>query len=347
MPTEVISTIGATSSPTTPDYTTLQAWEDACPADLVAADQVWIGECLDQGEFVASGTVLHIAGATVDATRNVILRCATGASFRDKAGVRTSALTYNASNGVGIRGSGGYIPRAINTQMEYVHLFGLQLKGETAVVDFTSASSNMLIDSCILHGTYSGSGTGFGTLVLFNSGNINLTVRNSLIIQASSSSSAVGVRMHGSGNTIAGCTFIGTSGTTGTGIHNVTGSQTSTVKNCAVFGFANFSQSLAGDNVSYNATDLSGIVGSNNQESLTFADQFESTTVDFRAKSTGGLKAGTPDATNTPDDITGLTRDATTPWIGAWEVEASSAYPFWSVEAAHSKQQHTRRLAMS
>ncbi len=73
MPTDVIKTIGQTSSPITPDYSTLQAWEDASPANLVTADQRWIGECLDQGTFTGA---LTISGTTVDATRYTILRCA-------------------------------------------------------------------------------------------------------------------------------------------------------------------------------------------------------------------------------------------------------------------------------
>ena len=98
--------------------------------------------------------------------------------------------------------------------------------------------------------------------------------------------------------------------------------------NCAVFGFTDGWETSTGASYTgsdYNATDDTTVpVGSNNVTSLTFADQFESTTNDFRAVDTGDLQAGTPDATNSPDDISGLTRDATTPWIGCWEVEGAA-----------------------
>ena len=38
MPTTTTKTIGSTG-----DYSTLQAWEDACPANLVTADEIWRG----------------------------------------------------------------------------------------------------------------------------------------------------------------------------------------------------------------------------------------------------------------------------------------------------------------
>lgn len=62
MATDVVSSIGTAGT-----YTTLQAWEDACPADLVASDQRWIGELKNQ-EFTSGSTVLTIAGQTTDST---------------------------------------------------------------------------------------------------------------------------------------------------------------------------------------------------------------------------------------------------------------------------------------
>ena len=58
---------------------------------------------------------------------------------------------------------------------------------------------------------------------------------------------------------------------------------------------------------------------------LTFANQFQSTTADFRTKAGNGLQAGLPDATNAPLDISQTTRSGTTPTIGAWEHSAGVA----------------------
>ena len=88
------------------DYSTLQAWEDACPANLVTDGNIWRGECYNDSEFSSSGTLVTIAGITTDATHYVELTTATGHSFQDHADVRTNALKYNQSNGVGLKTTG-------------------------------------------------------------------------------------------------------------------------------------------------------------------------------------------------------------------------------------------------
>jgi hypothetical protein len=89
------------------DYSTLQAWEDACPANLVTADQIWQGQCKNQ-EFALNATVLNIAGTTTDATRYIELTTEAGASFRDHASKATNALRYDATKGAGIRATNAY-----------------------------------------------------------------------------------------------------------------------------------------------------------------------------------------------------------------------------------------------
>lgn len=299
MASDVITTIGQTSSPTTPDYSTLQAWEDDIPANLVTADQRHIGECLDQGTFTAG---LVIGGHTVDATRYVILRCASGASFADKGGVRTTALTYNTANGVTVETSG----IAIEISNDYTQVRGLQVKrtGYSGVSGYRTSTplSNVTTDDCIIN----------CQAELKTS-----TIRNSLIM------GTVTNLVSGQPN-VYGCTVINTGGSGTTAITSDYSS--ATVKNTAVFNFTTFSGSPTKAGSDYNATDLSSAsTGSNNLTSLTFSSEVENTTNDFRAKSTGNLQAGTPDATNTPDDITGLTRDATTPWIGCWEISGGGA----------------------
>jgi hypothetical protein len=50
------------------DYSTLQAWEDASPANLVTDGNIWRGLMLSGFNASASGTILTIAGSTVDST---------------------------------------------------------------------------------------------------------------------------------------------------------------------------------------------------------------------------------------------------------------------------------------
>ena len=305
MPTTVTSKVGATNTPTTMDYSTLQAWEDACPANLVTDDKIWRGECYDQGKFTAG---INIGGQTVDATRYVELTCAAGASFKDKSGVRTTALTYNATTGSGVAiepTSGHTFTRSIS----YCRFTGLQAQRSGYQYIF-NGGGNATFDSCIIdisNRTETGISGSIASTDKFN---------NCLFLRGAS---AVALDVQ---STFNGCTFVQVSGSSsGTAIWSRYNS--AILKNCAVFGFATL---LGGGTLAsgtdYNASDLSSFgTGTHNQTSLTFVDQFESTTVDFRAKSSGSLDLnGTPDTTNIPTDISGTTRDAVNPTIGAWEV---------------------------
>lgn len=310
MPTVVTKTVAATSSPTTPDYSTWQAAEDAITADLVAADEQWDIKGLNQGEFTAAGDRMQCAGQTTDATRFIRFMCGAGASFQDNAGVRSNALVYNASNGVGVRRSEPY--QALwRIDTHRVQVIGIQLSQTGNDRPLLWNGQNGTLDSCIVKttgGSLSGL-MGAGTKFV-----------NSLI-------HGRGIQCDASGGDafIHGCTIIGPG--SGNGVV-ATYSGNLVVKNTAIFNFGTVESGTVDATSNYNATDGASITGANSLNSLTFADQFENSTNDFRAASTGDLQAGTPDATNLPDDITGLDRDDTTPWIGAWEVE-SQEQRFW------------------
>ncbi len=316
MPTDVISKIGATNTPTTMDYSTLQAWEDAAPANLVTDDKRWIGECYDQGEFTGATQLLDINGITVDATRYVILRCATGASFRDKG--RSSALYYNSSNGVAIRSTGGYLNGVIRCRVDYTQLRGLQLKSSaTSTQTFyneLNAQQHIVVDGCLMEGAATG---GFGPSI-----RVQGTWTNCLIVSLSTGTGAC----NGVGTAIKmyGCTIVAPNAATGRAFTDGGYAGSPTFQNCAFFGFATVTDA-GSPSGSYNATDLSSVgFGTNNQVSLTFANQFTSSTNDFRAISTGSLDLnGTPDLTNLPVDISNTARSASTPTIGCWEFVAS------------------------
>lgn len=300
MPTVVTTTIAATSSPTTPDYSTLQAWEDDLPANLVTADEQHIGECLDQGTFTGS---LVIGGQTVDSTRNIILRCASGASFKDKAGVRTTALDFNTSNGVAVSKSDAYGP-IVTLATQYTRIEGLQIRnsGNDGAIRFST--SDCRVDDCIIE----------GNIFAIREG---ATARNCLLIGRSTRA----WQDAGSTSVAYGCTFIRRTNGGTTAFGNTYGG--GTLKNCAVFNFATFSASTGGGfSATYCGTDLAAPTGTGNVGSLTYADQFESTTNDFRVKSGADLiGAGIADATNYPEDISGFTR-VDPPTIGAWEYDA-------------------------
>jgi hypothetical protein len=319
MPTDVISKIGISNTPTVMDYSTLQSWEDAAPSDLTITDQRWIGECYDRGEFVDTGANLLTFGGTVtDSTRYHILRCATGQSFSERA--RSAALAYDGTTGQGValRCSTAYRD-PISPGVNYVHLQGLQVKSTQASSrPVSNTGSNHEADKCLFHSASNVSAIGtFKKLT------------NCLVIYTGSNASTGNVPLEYPTGSAYGCTLISTAGAAyGFGVQNY---GTATVKNCAVFGFTNFTQlgtggagfSAASD---YNATSAASIpgTGTHNLTSQTFANQFVSTTNDFRVLSTANLVgAGTPDTTNIPTDITPSPRDASAPTIGAWEYHSA------------------------
>lgn len=303
MATDVISKIGASNSPTTMDYSTIQAWEDASPADLVAADQRWIGECYNQGTLTG---IFTISGETVDSTRYIYLRAATGASFMDNGSVRSNPLIYDNTKGIAIEASTTY-SEPWNVQILFTRFTGLQFFNSSPGGGVRGGD---IMDSCIVK-TASGGSRAIRS--------INKVV-NTLVQIAGGSTGILCTESYG-------CTVV----SSGSGLlFECYGAIT--LKNCAGFGGGTFASAGAYTGITYCSTDKAsldgaGATGSNNLFSQTFANQFVSTTTDFRSVVTGNLKAGTPDATNTPVDITGLTRNATTPYIGCWEVAGGGPPP--------------------
>lgn len=384
MSTDVNKTIGQTSSPTTPDYSSLQAWEDAKPTNFTTSrnnttvtgatsstiildigasgtndfytghpvwadartsekrlitayngttkiatigalngssatwDNIptieaytvdacrWVGQCLDQGTFT---TGLTITGSTSDSSSYAYLTTASGASFKDKAGVRTHALNYDNTTGVSLEQEFG-VPVTIseaNTVFE-----GIQGKRVTFYTRFMTLGADAItIRKCILANDAAG-----GTAGIVYSNNTNNKFVNCLL-----QSVADGI-VFDRGQLI-GCTLVRLGSAGGTAITSFYSAAVLT--NCAVFNFTTLKDNNLGAGSDYNATDLATAwgVGTHNLNSLTFADQFVSSSNDFRAVDTGSLDtAGNPDSTNLPDDISGFTRGATSPTIGCWEAAA-------------------------
>lgn len=306
MPTTVTSSIG-TSART---YSTVQAWEDACPANLVSDDKIWRGECYNDSEFTVAGTVLNISGITSDSTRYLELTAATGQSFVDNANRFTDPLRYNATNGVALRDTTNY-GYAVTGGSDYMRISRLQFQGgATEACINPSGATSADWNQCIFNGP--GETQIRGT---------NAIVRNSLIMAAIGST---GLRLsYGAdsyNNTVVWPSNVSNTGTTGV-VSNDSGN---IVQNTGVFGYATASSgTFDTTNSKTNATDLGSIVGaSGNVTGLSYASQFASTLTasrNFHVQSGSGMiGAATADPTNAGTDILGTSR----PQGGSWDIGA-------------------------
>lgn len=306
-------------------YSGIQAWEDACPSNLVTGDQVWKGLLYKEG----SGTnnewqltsQITVSGITADATHYLWLTAADTQSYKDNASKTTNALRYNSANGVAISTTPAYVGGIVVNGGSSLTLTGLQWKinhpegyGVTSVAD---ANSLLSIDSCILQNN-SNNAYGGGVCATADFGG-KLYIVNSVLVCAVRE---VVRLISGSSQQILNCTLY-TPFTAA--IYAAYSATTRVIKNCAVFSSQDFQYGTGTftTGIGYNATNASSAPGSNNVLNLVTADQFESVTAnswDFRIKETSGLiNAGTADVTNTSGkDSIGKTR-GTTPTIGAWE----------------------------
>lgn len=304
MATTVVKTIGNG----TRDYTSIQAWEDAAPANLVTSDQVWEGQLYPEGagtngEWTISAYI-NISGSTSDATRFKRLRCAPGMSFSDNASAATNALRYNPANGVAIRQTSSYGAYTIDAAESFSEIIGVQLSNANSV-QCLRAVANCTVKNAVIQSTGAGASIGCS--------GANSKVINSVLI---STGTQVSVISSNAPISLTGCTIIRPSGTSALCVASYGGA--ALLKDCAVFGFTGSTGVSASS--SYNATDLASLPGTSNQLSLAAATQFENTTyatLDLRAKAGNDLQFGIADALITTD-IIGQTR-AATPTIGAWE----------------------------
>lgn len=308
------------------NFSTVQAWEDALPANLVTDGNSYVGECFNDSEFTTTGVLVTFAGSTTDSTHTITLTTGTGQSFRDNANVQTNALRYNASNGVGLRGNTSGYAHVVVVSEDNVHLSKLQIKnsttgapGDAAYRQTATALSGSDVDGCILHGTRHGATSGTAC-VEFLSG----TLRNSLIIGGDTGRAVTVGYAGATAPSIINCTLVLPSDGT-SAIEAVEGkSGTATVTNCAIFGYPTLVNSTARFTGSNNASDLAIGFGTSNQASKTYANQFQNTalaTADFRLK-TGAdcIDTGVTDSTNAPTDIAGTSRPSGSAYdIGAWE----------------------------
>ncbi len=316
MPTTVTSSIGTSSR----DYSTIQAWDDDCPSDLVSDDKIWRGEGYNDSEFAA----FTAGSVTQDATRYKELTTATGQSFSDNAGVRTNALRYNVSNGCGIRGTANYSGLLASSGLGKFSGWQVKNDGTGAVagppIAGPSECRNLLLD---------------GNTSILGANTTYLAI-NVLAVSRSAGGLAFLCNSNYGGGT---ATFIGcaavrpsdVSSASSTGFHSNAGS--AVLISCATFGFAT-PASASGWNTTdskNNATDAaSGLPGSSNQHSVTysastpFTQAASSSSLDWRPISSTSLDGnGFLDATNAPNDISNSARPSS-PTIGVWELSPAS-----------------------
>jgi hypothetical protein len=303
MATTVVHSIGTSSR----DYSTLQAWEDSAPANLVTADQIWRGECYNDTEFTGATTMLTVAGSTSDSTRYKELTAAAGESFADNANKLTNALRYNQANGVAITQSGGYVFTVLATE-NYFRLSNLQIKSTGVAASSTGATNisgtGTVQDACILYGKGTPAATAISDGIL----------KNSLIVVPSGAAVSVGgVSVAGNAN-VYGCTVVRFDNNGSRAGIALDYSSATTVRNCAVFGFpndltnANSSGSTTTTCASDDTSPHSGFTGSIPFSTATFVN-VTSGSEDFRLVTGSALiGVGTTDATNTPNDIVGTAR---------------------------------------
>jgi len=312
--TAVTYTIGKTSAPESRDYSSISNFEAdigvGISADLVTATETWTVEIYED-----TGTTITESACTIDpttdATYDITIQAASGHAFYDN--ITTSdALIDNIVNGVHHTLSATY-STAISIGCD-LDIQGIQYEttaNGTIIIGHTT-SSDGTASRCIFHSSHATSGI---TLSLNSSSPYDMD--RCLVIQNSSSKS--GIKIAYDTKTVSRCTVISTNSSSAIGVDYISG--TITINQTAIFGFATATDATTGN---YNASDDTSTPGANSVDSLTFADQFESTSNDFRLKAGADLlDVGTNSGLGTDIIGTSLPQNGTED-IGCWEYIAAA-----------------------
>jgi hypothetical protein len=315
------------------DFSTLQAWEDALPANVVTDGNSYVGEAYNDSEFTAG---VDISAHTTDATHTITLTVAAGQSFQDHANVRTNVINYNVTLGAGIRRTGNYqscvlISGVVNYLTVSRFLMQTTNTGSAQPIASTAGvgTNNNLFKDMVLRSAGNSAG-------MFDIMGTSTKIVNVISIKTHATAEFFRV---GDTVTLIGCTGARTTNNSpgGTGYRALNYS-TPVMISCACFG-ATTPAGTTGGSSSWsgssknNATDAaSGLPGSSNQHSVTYSGttpfvQASNTSTDFRAIVGTSLAGnGFLDSTNAPNDISGLARPAS-PTIGHWQLAVSSVFP--------------------
>lgn len=227
MTTTVNKTIGTTGSP---NFSTIQTWEDAIPVNITAAgsDQIHVGQ-QTTNLTVSSGAACTFSGTVTDSSHTIALAPGAGLSFKDNASAQSNPLRALTTNGVLLTHSTAYASALVISE-DNVFLSGLQVRKSGAGGGSPVAMSGSFvhdINQCIFENASGGP-------VVFLAG-ASAIIKNSLLV-LSKASSANGVLRLDSSATAYGCTAVVPTGVAApAGI--LQGAYGSTVvENCALYG---------------------------------------------------------------------------------------------------------------
>lgn len=326
MPTVVTKTIGSAGGR---DYSTIATWIAACPADLVAADQVYRGEMYNDSEFVVAAQQTIGSGVTTDATRYIELTAAAGQSFVDHPNVRTNPLRYDASKGVAVTCSTSYTV-VFQLAAQYTRISRLQIQHSSTAGGANSGitsqgltPSNCTADSCLL--SWNGSGNAY------DSGK-NEVVKNCIFI-ATRTGLSQGICRFYDTVTVTNCLFVAPTDVATKPNAAVQNNfwLAAAFKNCGFFGSTLVASSTTNGTFTNCYTDVASPPAGCTTvayDTGTGSGFFAATLAyhDFRLKRTSALIGAGTNSGAPATDITGVTRPmGTNVDVGPWEVVPSNA----------------------
>ncbi len=313
-------TVSVIKTDASEDYSTIQAWEDACPADITAGgtNENWEGELFNE-EFLNTEGRTVFGGITTDATHKLILRPVSGGGFADNADPTSDALRYQPTLGASIKNTSGYVTvldfggsSAVRTAFE-----GVQIQSTSAtsiLITNPSHTQPITLDGCILDYGRTGS-----NIFIFTTSGDDSELNNCVLINTITNRG-----ISGRGATLNFCTFYGTS----TGSHVIGSYGVFNFNNCLFLGAPDFQGATQVHLVDFSVTDLASWESSTATNSVlnaTASDEIENdsgsaSTVDLRAKAGGDSDGGGTSISGITTDIYGQTRDGSTPTVGAFEI---------------------------
>ena len=290
------------------DYPDILTCLKAMPRDLVLNDVCIVLELYNDSAFAV--TAFGVTGFNTDANHTITVRPALGHGYRDNATASTP-LTLDQTKGVLISKSGG-APSFVYLAQDYLTFDGFQIDssdpgGSTVYHDL---SKLVTLSNCMIRGT-----SNYSPVI---QGSANLKSVNNLVIQ---SNTGPGIADTGSA-TYIDCTVVCT--TTGNGARGLYGNYAAPlVIGCAAFGFGG--RSFTGTYASgsdYNVSDGTS-PGAHSLGNKVFANQFVSTTTDFRVKTGADLIGAGAVNSAAPTDMLHQPRSGSAPTAGAYEYGSS------------------------
>jgi hypothetical protein len=302
MATTVTKTIRASGNGG--DYTLLSSWEAAIPSDLVTEDEQWIAECYnDEFDTGVHGLEdsLNVDGHTTDATRNIVIRAASGSG-----NYGSNDHDGDKDSGFKIFSDGTQFTKVISILDDYVTVENIVVENKFSTSTGKSAieclNNGVKVHNCILIG---------GAYQFYPdaaSPSVTPELYQCLLIGTGS-----GVSLRFNRNCeILNCVFSGQS----TGLDNSNGA---TVKNTVFYNVTTEIDSTSGLTTATNATSNSslGNIGSDGIKDIASTDFEYAANDDYHLSSTSNLIG---EGTNLYSDFTTDIDGDTWPSSGAWDI---------------------------